>query len=79
MSSYSLLDMQLIGPFLLQNGYGNQNFLSSGGYAVLRSTRNLLEQVSKLRCWLHEEDVVIEQDLLIGPDDVGADIRCHIA
>lgn len=47
----SLLDVQLIRSFLLQNGYDNQVLLPSGGYAVLRSTRKFLEQVLKLRSW----------------------------
>ena len=68
--STSILDVQLIRSFLLQNGYDDQSLLPSGGYAVLGSTQKFLEQVLKLRSWslpflfrvLFPQDPLIDQN-----------------
>ena len=77
-TSYFLLDLRLIRSFLLQNGYGNQNLLPSGGYAVLRSTRKFLEQGLKPRSWslpfffrvLFPQDNLIDQNHLAVIDAI---------
>jgi hypothetical protein len=69
--SQSLLDVRNVGLFLEQSGYRRQDLLSaSKGYAVIRSTRDFLQQAMKLKTWslpflfriLFPQDPLVDQN-----------------